>query len=166
MIIKNLRKKLSDHLQQGIDYGFIPEPILIRASKLGIDYSETLYNYSEIYKQATKINDLSLSPFNLVLKDLNLALDSECWIDRYWGLVVCSTFGHKASYLRNHIKDLYNKDTNNLVRFRAAEYLALTGDEKYKEKFETVLSKSKCKTEKLLILNSIANLKELYLFSF
>ena len=166
LIIKNLRKKLSDHLQKSIDYGFIPEPELIRAFKLGVEYSETLDSYNEIYRRAIKINDLSLSPFNLVLKDLNLALDSECWIDRYWGLVVCSNFGFKASYLRNHIKDLYNKDTNNLVRFRAAEYLALTGDEKYKEKFETVLSKSKCKTEKLLILNSIANLKELYLLCF
>jgi len=166
LIIKNLRKKLSDHLLQSIDYGFIPEPELIMAYKLGVDYSEILHNYSEIYMRAIKINDLSLSPFNLVLNDLNLALDSEHWIDRYWGLVVCSTFGHKASYLRNHIKDLYDKDNNNLVRFRAAEYLALTGDEEYQEKFETVLSKSKCKTEKLLILNSIATLKELYLLPF
>lgn len=166
LIIKNLRKKLSDHLLKSIDYGFIPEPELISAFKLGVDYSKIVHDYMEIYRRAIKINDLSLSSFDLVLKDLNLALDSECWIDRYWGLVVCSTFGHKASYLRNHIKDLYNKDHNNLVRFRAAEYLALTGDEKYRQKFDTVLSKSKCKTEKLLILNSIANLKELYLLKF
>ena len=52
--------------------------------------------------------------------------DPNPWV-RYWGLIVCSSFGIEAIENLNTIKNLFENDQENLVKIRAAEYLLLNG---------------------------------------
>ena len=55
------------------------------------------------------------------------ALNSEDPMERYWGFIVCSSFGKKADSFYGKAKDLAKNDSSRLVRTRAAEFLGLSG---------------------------------------
>ena len=71
------------------------------------------------------IADLNLAPFEKVEAKIKAALRDENPWKRYWGLIVCSSFGTKAKGLVTLIHSILKTDKENLVRIRAAEYLML-----------------------------------------
>jgi HEAT repeat protein len=81
-------------------------------------------------------------------------------LERYWGLIACSTFGKQAIHLETEIKDIAWEDPNPLVRTRAAEFLGLMGNEDAMRIISNVLEKVKDPIDVNLILNTVALLKE------
>jgi hypothetical protein len=105
------------------------------------------------------IADLNLKTFDQAEEQIRSALtDTNPW-KRYWGLVVCSTFGAKANAFVPLIQSVFNDDTENLVRIRAWEYLALHTDILNNDTIVAILKNARSETEANLMLNSLALIK-------
>ena len=156
-ILLELRSKLQQQVKSMPDLSFYPEPYFLENGisnpvKFGIDHKT---NISELMD----IVDLSLSPFSNSKKSIeNALLSNDPW-KRYWGLIVCSTFGKGASSFFERAKEMALKDKVNLVRMRAIEFLALEDQSVSKDLFLDLLQNVKSESEANLILNSIALLK-------
>ena len=80
---------------------------------------------------------------------------------RYWGLIVCTSFGEKAKKLVPQIKKLLHQDNEYLVRARAMEYLLLNQESFDHTIIEALLKNTKSETQANLILNTLALIKSL-----
>ena len=105
------------------------------------------------------VADLSLSRFDEVKEQIKKALTNDNPWKRYWGLVVCTSFGEKAKSFAPQIKKMLEKDGENLVRTRALEYLLLNHKSVDLRIVDTLLKNAKSETEASLILNSLALVK-------
>ena len=80
--------------------------------------------------------------------------------ERYWGLITCSSFGKQAADQVKIARKLAKKDPDNLVRVRAAEFLALIGNREPQKVILKALSQAKSRTEANLILNTLVLLRD------
>ena len=153
-VLKSMRKQLQNKLLDLPDLSFYPEPFLLEnALQNPVAFGQK--HQSEI-EALMAIADLSLTPFDLVSDQVLGALrDKNPW-KRYWALIVCTSFGEKAKSLMPHIKNILEKDTENLVRIRAIEFLALNGIDFDKSIFEEIMKNAVSETEANLMLNSLA----------
>ena len=156
-ILIDLRTKLNNHLLSINDLSFLPEPYLL---KNGL---EDIVSYSEknkdLIKRLIEISDLSLYDYNKVSSQIKDALvDENPWV-RYWGLIVSSTFGNKAMENKDEINFIFENDSENLVRIRAAEFMMLNNIEISELKINSLLSGSTQEAELNLMLNTLANIK-------
>jgi hypothetical protein len=100
-----------------------------------------------------------LYPYKDVSLEIKNALENENpWI-RYWGLIVCSSFGIDAKEHLNKINSIFENDPENLVKIRAAEYLLLNDLKIDSSKINSLLKSAKSKTEANLMLNTLALFK-------
>ena len=91
---------------------------------------------------------------------IKLALkDKNPW-KRYWGLIVCSSFGMQAKGLVPHIQKILQTDKVNLVKIRAAEYLMLNKISFDQKNLKTLLENASSETEANLMLNTLSLIKE------
>ncbi len=157
-LLKELRVSLDRQLKSMPDLSFIPEPYLVQNGlsnpvEFGMKHKEQIADLMEIA-------DLQLVPFDKAKKHLRKAIKSSNSWERYWALIVCSTFGREALSFSKKIRKIsLSPVENNLVRARALEFLALTDQENDSGKWLEILRKSSNKTEANLILNSVALLK-------
>ena len=89
-----------------------------------------------------------------------LFLDSRDSLERYWGLIVCSSFGRQAAPFYDRTQKLAASDSSNLVRVRAAEFLGLTGQSDPRDFIKKALERSTDLHEIGLILNSVVLLQD------
>ncbi|MBK1880101.1 sulfatase family protein [Pelagicoccus mobilis] len=151
--LKSMRKALRARLESLPDLGFYPESAALALAKSGpIAYGDD--NKKKIVK-LMEIADLSLLPFKKAKKDLGAALDSEDPWERYWGLVVCSSFGNEALIYVGKAKEMAKKDSENLVRLRAVEFLGLIGAENPNEGLAQCLRDSTHEVEANIVLNTV-----------
>lgn len=153
----DLRTELNDHLVSINDLSFLPEPHLLNN---GLD---DIVAYSEknkvLIKRLIEISDLSLYDYADVSTQIKNALvDENPWV-RYWGLIVSSTFGNKAMENKDEINLIFENDSENLVRIRAAEFMMLNNLEISELKINSLLSASTQEAEVNLMLNTLANVK-------
>ena len=95
----------------------------------------------------------------MVKAEIENALKSDNPWKRYWGLIVCSSLGKEASTFGEIALEIAKKDSENLVRIRAAEFLTLNDYPVATDIFDEILKNAKSETEANLVLNSIALIK-------
>jgi hypothetical protein len=155
--VKELRKLLQKQVKSMPDLSFIPENVLIDEA-LGnpVAYGQT---HKKEIATLVKIADLNLRSFSKAEKKIGKALNSTDPWQRYWALIVCSSFGEEAAPFYDEARQIAAGDSENLVRLRAAEFLALGGVEAPGPVISDVLKKAKTPVEANLMLNTVALLQ-------
>lgn len=156
--VKSLRKQLNKQLRSMPDLSFLPEPYLVQSGLANpVEFGQS---HKGQIKKLIKIANLQFKPFGQVKGALAKALaSSETW-QRYWGLIVCSSFGDEAASLYSQAKTLAEGDTEPLVRMRAAEFLGLTGQIDPMPVLSDIFYAAKDETAANLILNTVTLLLE------
>lgn len=154
-----MRTLLQTHLRNMADLSFYPEPYLLdHAMK---DPAQFGRDHREEISRLMDIADLSLVPFAKAKKGIKAALRSQNALDRYWALIVCSTFGKQAAAFYKTAHLLAAGDADRLVRVRAAEFLALTDQQDPGPVLLSALRQSSSTTEVNLQLNTAAMLQQI-----
>jgi hypothetical protein len=140
------------------DLSFYPEPIFIR------DGLRNPVNFGQKHKakisKLIDIADLSLGSFEKSRQGISAALNSKNPWDRYWGLIVCSSFGKEAAPFYEQAKRLASNDTQSLVRTRAAEFLGLTGQQDPRPILTKILNSTDDHILANLVLNTVIVLQD------
>ena len=157
-VLKSMRGILQERLKDMPDSGFIPEPVLLAASN-GDVYSYALEN-RDLIGNLIEIADLQLLPFSEAKAGITKALSSEEPLARYWGLIVCSTFGKEAEEFFEKAGQLATSDKFPLVRMRAAEFLGLAGETDPMPVLSEILVQVDDPIEANLVMNSITLLRD------
>ena len=157
-ILLELREALSEQVKSMPDLSFYPEPYFIeRGLNNPVRFGQE--NKAEITK-LVEIADLSLLPYQEAKKGLKKALSSKKPWERYWALIVCSSFGEEAEFFYKKAQKMAKRDDEKLVRVRAAEFLGLNGIQEPQVVLTDALKQAKTKTAANLILNTVALLKD------
>ena len=158
-ILSQMRDQLREKLVSLPDLSFYPEPFLLEnALKKPVEFG---LNHRYEIQELIAVADLNLYSFSDSEQQIRLALANENpWI-RYWGLIACSSFGIEAKSFLPKIQELLNNDEENLVRFRALEYLMLNKQPYQTKIIKEILKSAKSMTEANLMLNSLALIKSL-----
>lgn len=96
-----------------------------------------------------------MSAFKKAKNKIKKALTSNDPWERYWAVIVCSTFGKESIEFASLIKEIAASDAIRINKIRALEYMGLVLNENPLEKMTAILNESDDKAESLLILNSI-----------
>lgn len=156
-VLGDMRARMQDQVKSLPDLSFYPESYL----------AENAFDNPVAFGQAHRdeiarlvdIADLSLMNFDAARSGIQAALESDSALDRYWGLIVCSSFGKQALDFAEQAKRLSNDD-DLLVRVRAAEFLGLTGVQDPRPVIMDCLSKSRSGIQCNLILNTAVLLQD------
>ena len=157
-VVSDLRQRLTAQVKSMPDLSFIPEPDMV---------SDALANpvaYGQAHKDRIggliDTANLSLLTFEEAKSGIKAALSSSDPHQRYWGLIVCSSFGEEAAAFYKIAKRIASSDDSNLARVRAAEFLGLAGVQEPQETIYEALAKSKSLVEANLILNTATLLRD------
>lgn len=153
-----LRACLSTYIESMPDLSFYPEHYLIdnafeNLEEFGQDHKADILKYK-------KIADLSLLTFGDVRESIKKALNSEDTWERYWGLIVCSSFGEQAIEFKSKINEIAISDSVPVNQIRAYEYMGLYLDQNTLNLMADILYESNSIGEALLILNSMTLLTD------
>lgn len=153
-----LRALLQKRIKGMPDLSFYPEPVFLKtATDNPVAFGQK--HKSEIAK-LIDIADLSLKSFEEAKERIAAAFDSKTPWERYWGLIVCSTFGKQAAPFYEQAKKLAADDAEPLVRTRAAEFLGLTGQQDPRPVLTEVLNATEDHILANLILNTVVVLQD------
>lgn len=145
------------------DLSFYPEPDMVeRALDDGAAFG--MKRRSEI-ASLVDIADLQLKSFDDARDGIQSALNSENPWQRYWGLIVCSSFGKDAAEFAPLAKKLQN-DPELLVRVRAAEFLGIAKLGAPQSALKSVLKESTSDVETLLTFNTVTLLRDHHGYKF
>lgn len=156
--LAKMRMLLSARMKAMPDLSMYPENVLVeQAAANPVAFGQS--HQTEIAR-LVDIADLSLVPFDEARSKIESALGSNDPWERYWGLIACSSHGKNASPLSDKAKDMSARDTEPLVRVRAAEFLGLIEAAKPQATIMDVLSKTESGVEAALALNSLTLLRD------
>lgn len=154
----HLRSLLSGWMKQMPDLSMYPESFLAEhAFDHPVQFGRR--HQSEIAELIETAN-LSVHDFSRSRAAIDTALHSENPHQRYWGLIVCSSFGNRAKSFAAIAKQMADSDPNRLVRVRAAEFLALIGERSPTQVLQQALAESDSGIEVGLILNTVTLLRD------
>lgn len=157
-VLADLRQRLRQRVKSMPDLSFYPESYLAEhAFDAPVDFGQT---HRQAIATLVDIADLALQPFPAVKQELEGTLSSDDAIQRYWGLIVCSTFGQAARDLVPQATRLMNEDSHLLVRTRAAEFLGRIGAADPRPALMECLVKSESGIQTNLMLNSVVLLQD------
>jgi len=121
-VLKDLRGRLQQKVKGINDLSFYPENQMIdQALPDGARFGQQ--HAAEISTLVDTV-DLALLPFTDASKRLQLAFRNDNPRIRFWAVTCCSCFGMEAKSLAAEIKLLLD-DNDDMVRVRAAEFLAI-----------------------------------------
>ena len=156
--LSELREVLTEQVKSMPDLSFVPEPVFLREGRGNpVEYGQT---HRQEIERLIEIADLSLKPFPEVRDRIAQALASADRWERYWGLIVCSSFGDQAAPFFDKAKEMAASDKERLVRVRAAEFLGLTRQADPGPVLRDVLKEVEDETEAGLILNTAVLLQD------
>lgn len=156
--LKSLRKQLNKQLLSMPDLSFLPEPYLVQKGLANpVQFGQT---HKKEIKQLIKLANLQMKPFEQAERSLAKALASPQAWQRYWGLIVCSTFGAEATSLYADAQSIAENDPEPLVRMRAAEFLGLAARIDPMPVLSEIFYRAKEVTTANLILNTVTLLLE------
>ncbi len=123
-LLRDLRGRLDERLKAMPDLSFFPESHLVNHAMtdpvgFGQENRGAIVRYIDIA-------DLATRPFHQAKAPLEAALRDDDPFARYWGAMVCSSFGERASALAPAVEALL-EDEKEVVRLRAIEFLGLIG---------------------------------------
>ena len=157
-ILLQMRGQLQQRISSMPDLSFYPESYLLdNALENPTAFGQ---NNKAAIAELIAIADLNLAPFEQVKAKIKVALSDKNPWKRYWGLIVCSSFGTKAKGLVPLIQSILKTDKENLVRIRAAEYLMLNKISFDKKILKNLLENADSETEANLMLNTLSLIKE------
>ncbi|MFT5527404.1 MAG: hypothetical protein ACI9HK_005386, partial [Pirellulaceae bacterium] len=153
----NLRTRLQNRVRAINDLSLLPESVMI-AEALGnpVEYGR---EHAQAISKLLDVIDLAVLPFEQAKPKLIASLHSHDSLEKYWVLQACSTFGKEAESLADDARKLL-KDDEQLVRVRAAEFLAVIGAEDPRPTILEVLRTSKSAAANLITLNTVVFLKD------
>ncbi|GAB5440660.1 MAG: sulfatase [Fuerstiella sp.] len=153
-----LRERLISWMKSMPDLSMYPESVLAeKAFQNPVQFGQ---QHQQQIAELIDTANLSLQPFEISRADLLAALkDNSAW-QRYWALIACSSFGVDAREMVPLAKQLAAKDPNRLVRVRAAEFLALLGEQDPSSVLKQALAESESGIEAGLILNTWTLLRD------
>ncbi len=157
-ILKELRNNLTRRVKTMPDLSFYPESVLIKEA-----FDEPVVfgkKYRNEIGELVDTADLALVPFETAKAGISKALASQNPWKRYWGLIVCSTFGKKAASFIEPAKRIAKADDQPLVRVRAAEFLALIEAQPPQEVILDVLATTDDPVETAITLNTLVMLRD------
>lgn len=159
-VLKDMRKRLASKVKSINDLSMFPESFLYDHvfDENPVEFGKA--NSARI-SELVDIADLSLIKFGKARKSIREALNSEDPWARYWGLIVCSSFGDDAKSFIKKAKAMAANDTENLVRLRAAEFLGLIREQDPEPVIVDVLANANNEVEAFLTLNTVVLLKDL-----
>lgn len=165
--LARLRKRMVERVKEMPDLSFFPESHLYDH---GFS-NPTKFGQANRQKVGRLVDVAELSVLSLedAQAGIENALESEDPLERYWGLITCSSFGDQAKAFAERARDLAASDRNLLVRTRAAEFLGLTGQGDPRPVIMKTLARTRSGVEANLILNTLVLLqdgKPGYRFSF
>jgi arylsulfatase A-like enzyme len=157
-VLKDMRQRLTHKVKSINDLSMFPESFL---------YEEAFNNPVEFGRKNSAriaslvdVADLSLRKFSDAKKAITVSLNSKDPWARYWGLIVCSSFGDQAKSFVDKAREIAAKDTENLVRVRAAEFLGLIKAEDPAPVIIEVLAHANNEVEADLTLNTVVLLQD------
>ncbi|RKR14329.1 arylsulfatase A-like enzyme [Maribacter vaceletii] len=149
----DLRSSLNTWIEGMPDLSFYPEHYIIdNALKNPVKWGQE--HKKDIKKYITTAN-LMLQDFSSIKEKVKVSLASKDPWERYWALIVCSSFGKEANALKTTIKNIAKTDPQALNKVRAAEFLGLTKNDNPEQICLEALYSTNNPVEALLILNSI-----------
>ena len=159
-ILLEMREELTNKVSNLPDLSFFPETFLLKNAQLNpIEFGQE--NRNEI-AELISIADLNLYEFEKVKEKIGLVLSDKNPWKRYWGLIVCSSFGKDAINFLPQIKNILKNDKVNLVRIRAAEYLMLNQLPFNLNVINEILENANSAVEANLMLNTLSLIKAYY----
>ncbi len=159
-ILKDMRKDMDSRLKSMPDLSFYPEFYILRHAKNNpVEFGQ---QHKNDIAQYLKIANLSLEDFEGVASKIKTYLKSKDPWERYWALTVCGGFGTLAKDATPLIQDISQNDAELINKVKAAEYLAIIGDQNPENVMCQALYASNQTTEALQILNSMVLLKDFY----
>ncbi|NND06470.1 MAG: sulfatase [Saprospiraceae bacterium] len=158
-VLLELRSLLQTRVKSLPDLSFYPEPYFLNAAlPAATNYGKS---HQRQIEQLVAVADLALLPYSAAKEKLKEAVEASDPWERYWAFTVCSYFGEEATSLHKSALLASQVDAEILVRFRAAEFLALTDHAEGMNQMQQCLAQARSMIEANLMLNAFANLKEL-----
>jgi len=157
-VLKEMRMTLDSWLLTMPDLSFFPEHFLIEEA---FD-NPVLFGkkHKANIEKMIQIANLQLMDYGSVSEQLEKYLRSADPWERYWGLLVCSSFGPAAKERVTIISDMASSDSEMINRTLAAEYLGIENLSDPAPLILNALYSTDSPAEALMILNSIVMLKD------
>lgn len=155
-----MREKLNNWSETTPDLSFFPEHYLIKNAFNNL--TEFGSKNADKLKKYKAIADLSLKDYNEVEPQIIQALQSHDEWERYWGIIVSTSFNSNNTSVIETIKQIAENDAELINRVRAAEFLALSQDIKPDKVILNALYQTTDGNEALLILNSVVLMQDCY----
>jgi arylsulfatase A-like enzyme len=157
-VLEEMRGRLNEWVKGMPDLSFYPENYLIGhvfddPVSFGRAHGNEIAQYIEIA-------NLQLLEYEKVKDEILVALNADDPWQRYWGLIVSSTFGKADETLVERARAIASGDPQLLNRVKAAEYLGLTAVEDPVSVMTAALSASRDAAEATLIMNSIVLMQD------
>ncbi|WP_372774582.1 sulfatase [Mangrovibacterium sp.] len=159
-ILNRMRNRLVEWELGQPDLSFFPEFYILNEgcndlAKFGQDNKLRIAKYIEVA-------DLMLSKYSDVKVKIASALESSDEWERYWGLIVCSSFKGEAAEQKEKAEAMAVSDPVLINRVRAAEFLALAFNQSPVQNIQKALYETSDPVEALLMLNSVVLLRDHY----
>jgi len=171
--LASMRRNLTQRMKSMPDLSMLPESELV-ANAARNPVASGQQRQAEI-AALIDIANLSLLPFEKASPGIAAALQADNIWKRYWGLIVCSCFGKQAAGFYKRAEELAaqdaadqkpadqkpaDQDGSQLVRVRAAEFLALAGHAQPQAVILDALTKVKSPAAGNIILNTLVLLRD------
>lgn len=157
-ILSDMRNGLESWVKGMPDLSFYPEHVLVEKAF----YNPVAFGREHIEQILSYINtaNLQLKTFNEAKPGILSALGAEDPWSRYWGMIVCSSFGIPDRELVQVAREMRFTDPELLNRVMAAEFLGLTGIDNPVNIMTSAMYATENGTEALEILNSIVLMQD------
>ena len=161
-----MRKRLAKRVRQMPDLSIMPEPIMIKMMKgSGAEFQERIPIMSDFIERAYDASDLAIAPFEQIRDELREGIASRNEAVMYWALTACCLFGETAASLEDVARERLS-DNDNLIRLRAAEFLAIIGAEKPQKTIMDILKTSDDPVTNLMVLQTVVFLRDFHGYEF
>jgi arylsulfatase A-like enzyme len=167
--LATMREELQEKMLSCPDLSLLPEPVMIQQLKAAKKDGplEVAAENSDLFPELLEHANLCLQPFQQAKPQLQQGLKSLQPEIVYWTLNACCCFGKEANSLANAARGLL-QHPNELVRLRAAVFLAILGTDDPQPHLLRILRESDDATVNLMVLNDIVYLRDTrgYAFQF
>ncbi|MBA2116201.1 sulfatase family protein [Bremerella alba] len=157
-VLAELRGRLNNRVAGMPDLGFYPESFLAEnAADNPVAFGQ---QHKDEIAKLLEIANLEVLSFDEARSNLMEALGSSDPWQRYWGVIACTSHGKSALSLGKQLEAIAQSDPENLVRVRAAEFLALHAEVDPAAVLKKAIADAETATEANLILNTVVLLQD------
>ncbi|MEC9094416.1 MAG: sulfatase [Planctomycetota bacterium] len=158
-VLIRLRTRLQNRMRSLPDLSFFPESHLVKhAMRDPVGFGQ---KNQKTIARLMAIADLQLEDYELAREGIEKALNSPDAMERYWGLMVCTSFGNEASEFSVRAKLLLD-GIEPIVQVRAAEFLGRIGAINPQENLVAIVNQTEDPVLAVEALNSVVWFKDFF----